>query len=160
MSPRRGIKRYYSDLYYHIEIDDLRPDQVYSYECLLLKKDEKTYLREDRTTLEISGYHTSVIARSDILALTTPPAPGQWHSSGRTITFAVLGDLAAKEHSKKTIRHLDRHSESVDAILFAGDLAYPSKDHDNWDKWMDMMSKRDFFSAIPTQIALGNHDLD
>eukprot|EP00985_Skeletonema_marinoi_P025371 scaffold18588_cov120-Skeletonema_marinoi.AAC.1 len=25
---------------------------------------------------------------------------------------------------------------------------------------MDMMSKRDFFSAIPTQIALGNHDLD
>jgi len=135
MSPRRGIKRYYSDLYYHIEIDDLRPDQEYSYECLLLKKDEKTYLREDRTTLEISGDHTSVIARSDISAFTTPPAPGQWHSSGRTITFAVLGDLAAKEHSKKTIRHLDRHSESVDAILFAGDLAYPSKDHDNWDKW-------------------------
>jgi len=25
---------------------------------------------------------------------------------------------------------------------------------------MDMMSERDFFSAIPTQIALGNHDLD
>ena len=83
----------------------------------------------------MSGDHTSVIARSDISAFTTPPAPGQWHSSGRTITFAVLGDLAAKEHSKKTIRHLDRHSESVDAILFAGDLAYPSKDHDNWDKW-------------------------
>mmetsp|Transcript_7984 Transcript_7984/g.16347 ORF Transcript_7984/g.16347 Transcript_7984/m.16347 type:complete len:374 (+) Transcript_7984:114-1235(+) len=163
MSPRRGIKRYYSDLYYHFEIDDLRPDKEYSYECLLFKKDDMSsqqYLREDKTTLEISGDNTSVIARSDISAFITPPAPGQWHSSGRTITFAVLGDLAAKEHSKKTIRHLDRHSESVDAILFAGDLAYPSKDHDNWDKWMDLMSKRDFFNAIPTQIALGNHDLD
>ena len=138
MSPRRGIKRYYSDLYYHFEIDDLRPDKEYSYECLLFKKDDMSsqqYLREDKTTLEISGDNTSVIARGDISTFTTPPAPGQWHSSGRTITFAVLGDLAAKEHSKKTIRHLDRHSESVDAILFAGDLAYPSKDHDNWDKW-------------------------
>ena len=25
---------------------------------------------------------------------------------------------------------------------------------------MDMMSERDFFSTLPTQVALGNHDLD
>lgn len=138
MSPRRGIKRYHSDLYYHIEINDLRPGEEYSYECLLLKKDDMSspqYLREDRTTLEINNNDSSIIARSEISSFTTPPAPGQWHSSGRAVTFAVLGDLAAKEHSKKTIRHLDRQSDSVDAILFAGDLAYPSKDHENWDKW-------------------------
>ena len=136
MSPRRSVKRYYSDLYYHIEINDLRPDREYSYECLLLKKDAvysmKYYLHEDRTTL----YHDdNVIARSGISSFTTPPAPGQWHSSGRTVKFAVMGDLAAKEHSKETIRHLDFHSESVDAILFAGDLAYPGKDHVTWDRW-------------------------
>ena len=137
MSPRRGIKRYHSDLYYHIEINSLRPGEEYSYECLLLKKDDVSspqYLREDRTTLEVD-IDESAIARSDISSFTTPPAPGQWYSSGRPITFAVLGDLAAKSHSRKTIRHLDHHSESVDAILFAGDLAYPSKDHENWDKW-------------------------
>lgn len=137
MSPRRSVKRYYSDLYYHIEIvNDLRPDREYSYECLLLKKDAvysmQYYLREDRTTL----YHDdNVIARSGISLFTTPPAPGQWHSSGRTVKFAVMGDLAAKEQSKRTIRHLDFHSESVDAILFAGDLAYPGKDQVTWDRW-------------------------
>ncbi len=137
MSPRRGIKRYHSDLYYHIEINDLRPGQEYSYECLLLKKDDTSspqYLREDRTTLEINN-DESIVARSDILSFTTPPAPGQWPSNGRAVTFAVLGDLAAKEHSKKTIRHLDWHSEGVDAILFAGDLAYPCKSHENWGVW-------------------------
>jgi hypothetical protein len=137
MSPRRSVERYYSDLYYHIEINDLRPDREYSYECLLLKKDAvysmQYYLREDRT---MTLYHDdNVIARSGISSFTTPPAPGQWHSSGRTVKFAVIGDLAAREHSRKTISHLDFHSESVDAILFAGDLAYPSKDHVNWDSW-------------------------
>ena len=139
MSPKSGVERYYSDLYYHIEINDLRPDREYSYECLLLKKDavssRQYYLREDRTTLVFNNDDDSIIARSDISSFITPPAPGQWRSSGRTVKFAVIGDLAAKEHSKVTIRHLDRHSDSVDAILFAGDLAYPSKDHVNWDKW-------------------------
>lgn len=137
MSPRKSIKRYYSDLYYHIEIDDLRPGQEYSYESLLLAKDEmmssQQYLRQDRSSQEMDD--ATVIARSDISVFTTPPAPGQWYDSGRTIKFAVLGDLAAQQHSRETIRHLDHHSESVDAILFAGDLAYPSKDHENWDKW-------------------------
>ena len=139
MSPRKGVERYYSDLYYHIEINDLRPDREYSYECLLVKKDAVSsmqyYLREDRTTLIIDNDDDNVIARSGISSFTTPPAPGQWRSSGRTVKFAVIGDLAAKEHSKKTIRHLDFHSESVDAILFAGDLAYPGKDHVTWDRW-------------------------
>ena len=136
MSPRKGVKRYYSDLYYHVEIEDLRPGQEYSYECLLLTKDDMSsqqYLRQDKSSQEMD--HASVMARSDILTFTTPPAPGQWYASGRAIKFAVLGDLAAREHSRKTIRHLDHQSKSANAILFAGDLAYPSKDHENWDKW-------------------------
>ena len=104
-----------------------------------------------------------IIARSDISIFNTPPAPGQWYSGGgrrNTVKFAVIGDLAAKQSSKETILHLDRHSQSVDAVRFAGDLAYPNKNHELWDKWMDFMSQYDFFRAIPIQIALGNHDLD
>lgn len=142
MSPRRDVGRYYSDLYYHIEINNLRPDWEYSYECLLLKRDsiwssDQFYLRTNTTmTLLdiINNDDDSIIARSDVLLFTTPPAPGQWHSSGRAVKFAIIGDVAAKEHSKQTIRHLD-YSDGVDAILFAGDLAYPGKDHVNWDKW-------------------------
>ena len=145
MSPRRDAKRYYSDLYYHIEINNLRPDREYSYECLLLKRDsiwssdsDQFYLRENTTTTLldiINNDDDSILARSDVSLFTTPPAPGQWHSDGRAVKFAVIGDVAAKYHSKETIRHLDSHSDGVDAILFAGDLAYPSKDHVHWDKW-------------------------
>ena len=139
MSPRKGVKRYYSDLYYHIEIEDIRPGQEYSYECLLLKKDDEMtsqqYVRQEDKSSPHEMSDASVIARSDgISAFTTPPAPGQWYRR-RTITFVVLGDLDKKYHSRETIRHLDHHSEGVDAILFAGDLAYPSKDHENWDTW-------------------------
>ena len=150
MSPSKGVgERYYSDLYYHIEINDLRPDMEYSYECLLLKRRAKknNNVDDDR-----------IIARSDISIFNTPPAPGQWHSGGgrNAVKFAIIGDLAAKESSRETIRHLDRHSESIDAILFAGDLAYPNKNHVLWDKWMDFMCQYEFFRAIPVQIALGN----
>lgn len=144
MSPRRGVDRYYSDVYHHIEIEDLRPDIQYSYQCILLKKQDdmhtnitmtsSQYLRQkDRTTLQTID-DSNIIAQSDISSFTTPPAPGQW-PAGRSITFAVIGDLGAKSHSRQTIRHLDKHSEGFDAVLFAGDLAYPSKDHENWDKW-------------------------
>ena len=150
MSPRRGVDRYHSDVYHHIEIEDLRPDLQYSYQCLLLKKEDynihnnitkdmmmspssQLLRQKDRTTFETID-DSNVIAQSDISSFTTPPAPGQWPLGG-SITFAVIGDLGARGHSKNTIRHLDRHSEGFDAVLFAGDLAYPSKDHVNWDKW-------------------------
>ncbi len=71
-----------------------------------------------------------------------PPTPLERETylqleNGRVMILAELGDLVAKTHSRKTLRHLDNHSEGVVAILFVGDLAYPnpSKDHKNWDNW-------------------------
>jgi hypothetical protein len=37
---RSDHNHYFSDFYYHIEIDSLQPGSEYSYECLLLQKEE------------------------------------------------------------------------------------------------------------------------
>ena len=128
---RSDHNHYYSDLYYHIEIDDLQPGRKYSYQCLLLQKEEPSiqqYLRQDREVL-----NERIISRSNISTFHTPPAPGQWPQD-RSIKFAVMGDLATKPHSRETIWHLDR-DKSIDCILLAGDISYANNHHHIWDEW-------------------------
>src|SRR6056300_199420 len=96
---RSDHNHYFSDLYYHIEIDGLHPDHEYGYECLLLQKKEEAsaqqYLRQDRSSEVINNDDNDddriIISSSGISTFHTPPAPGQWPSHDRTIKFAVLG---------------------------------------------------------------------
>ena len=134
---RSDHNHYFSDLYYHIEINNLQPDREYSYECLLLKKEElsaQQYLRQDRSSEVINKDDDDerIISRSGVSTFHTPPAPGQWPSD--TIKFAVLGDLATKPHSRETVGHLD-NEQDVDCILLAGDLSYANNHHRIWDEW-------------------------
>lgn len=139
---RSDHNHYFSDLYYHIEIDGLHPDREYSYECLLLQKKEEVsmqqYLRQDRSSEVINNDDNDddhiIISSSGISTFHTPPAPGQWPSHGRTIKFAVLGDLATRETSRDTIRHLDKE-HGIDCILLPGDLSYANNHHRIWDQW-------------------------
>jgi len=139
---RSDHNHYFSDLYYHIEIDGLHPDREYSYECLLLKKEEvsaQQYLRQDRSSEVINNDDNDddhiIISSSGISTFHTPPAPGQWPSHDRTIKFAVLGDLATRETSRETIRHLDDEHGGIDCILLPGDLSYANNHHRIWDQW-------------------------
>ncbi len=155
---RSDHNHYFSDLYYHIEIDGLQPDREYSYECLLLQKKEEAsaqqYLRQDRSSEVINNDDNDdhiIISSSGISTFHTPPAPGQWPCGGgggisgggggsggpshdRTIKFAVLGDLATRETSRETIRHLD-DEQGIDCILLPGDLSYANNHHRIWDQW-------------------------
>jgi hypothetical protein len=141
---RSDHNHYFSDLYYHIEIDGLRPDREYSYECLLLlqKKEEvsaaQQYLRQDRSSEVINNDDNDdhiIISSSGISIFHTPPAPGQWPSHDHTtIKFAILGDLATRETSRETIRHLD-DEHGIDCILLPGDLSYANNHHRIWDQW-------------------------
>ena len=129
---RSDQNHYFSDLYYHIEIDSLQPESEYSYECLLLLKKEEPssqqYLRQDREVI-----NERIISRSGASTFLTPPAPGQWPLD-RTIKFAVMGDLATKSHSRETIEHLD-HEKGINCILLAGDISYANNHHRIWDEW-------------------------
>ena len=135
---------------------------------------------------DIISHHDStyaIISQSTYSNFLTPPAPGKWYSPplDKTIKFAIMGDLGVRPHTRETIKNLDQshcgnndinaplsdgqnfhchHSQGVDAILLAGDLAYTNNNHAVWDDWFDMMSEHDFFRTIPMHIALGNHDLD
>lgn len=209
--------RYFSDVYYHIEMNDLLPGTRYQYNCLLLQTDtlpsSSLSQQQQQQQQRIRGGQAIEWTNPTILSqattwtnddnnddnndyystFLTPPSPGHWYPPPleRTIKFAVLGDLAVRPHSRETVKNLqlgsllntpyhgvvdDEHSSSnnedellqfhkhhtkgIDCILLAGDLAYADGDHTVWDDWLDMMSQQSFFASLPTQVALGNHDLD
>jgi len=152
---------YFSDVYYHIEVDNLKPGIRYYYKCMLI-------------------HHSNhqIITQSEQSTFLTPPSPGDWYPPplDKTIKFAVLGDLGVRPHSKETIKSIEQshcdsnvnddqafhchHSQGIDALILAGDLSYANNNHAVWDDWFDMFAEHSFFSSIPMQIALGNHDLD
>ncbi|KAL3816550.1 hypothetical protein ACHAXA_011849 [Cyclostephanos tholiformis] len=178
---KNGETRYFSDVYYHIELNDLKPGTRYQYQCLLIRGDHLSGLNLRRG--QSSQYDTNyqIVSQGNRSTFLTPPIPGEWYSPplDRSIKFAVLGDLAVRPHSRETVKNLELsslntdegkdslelefhkdHSKGIDCVLLAGDLAYADGDHTVWDDWLDMMSDHSFFRTIPTQVALGNHDLD
>ena len=184
---KRGITGetlYYSDDYYHIDVNGLEHGTRYYYECLLVRTSPlpRQSIRAGAGLSQTDDQRNNylIISRSEQSTFLTPPSPGQWYPPplDRTIKFAVLGDLANRPHSRETVASLEQsqienaspltteqrfhrhHSQGIDCILFAGDLSYANGDHSLWDDWMDMMSENSFFRKIPIQIALGNHDVD
>ena len=177
---KHGETHYYSDVIYHIELNGLKPGTRYHYRCLLLEHDVDDEHDNDN--------NHGILSQSEDWTFLTPPAPGHWYPPplDRSVKFAVLGDLAARPHSRETVKNLEEvsltgdvvgtaessssssleqafhseHNKGIDCILLAGDISYADGDHSIWDDWMDMMSEHAFFKSIPVQVALGNHDLD
>ena len=179
---KTGMSTYHSDYYFHAELSGLRPSTKVFYRCVLVvPEDERaanatqaSYLRpsEPLSTLQLESQIKAKSARQFFLS---PPSAGQWYDPplDRSIRFAVIGDLATRPHSRKTISHFDQdrkevnsrgrhrhYGRGIDLLLLAGDLSYANGDHVLWDDWFDMMSEFSFFREIPTSIALGNHDCD
>ena len=196
---KNGETYYTSDVYYHIEVRDLKPATRYYYECMLLIHQD--FVPQGHNEREgVKENNDGIISTSEQSTFMTPPPPGEWYATplDKTIKFAVIGDLGLFPHSRETIKSLEQshcnnndktesssplqefvidseatqfwteeqkkfhchHSQGVDVILLAGDIAYAANNHAVWDDWFDMMSDHSFFRSIPMQIALGNHDLD
>ena len=179
---KTGLSTYHSDLYFHAELSGLRPSTKVFYRCVLVVLGDEpaadvthaSYLRasEPLSTLQ---FESQIKAKSERYFFLSPPSVGQWYDPplDRSIRFAVIGDLATRPHSRKTISHFDQdrretnsrgryrhYGRGVDLLLLAGDLSYANGDQVIWDDWFDMMSEFSFFREIPTSIALGNHDCD
>jgi hypothetical protein len=120
-------RRYFSDVYYHIEMNDLLPGTRYQYNCLLLQTDTlppSSLQAEHRSGSSIEWTNPTILTQATTTTTTqtnddngdkdyystflTPPSPGHWYPPPleRTIKFAVLGDLAVRPHSRETVRNL------------------------------------------------------
>jgi hypothetical protein len=117
--------RYFSDVYYHIEMNDLLPGTRYQYNCLLLRADtlpSKTLQAQHIRGQAIEWTNPTILTQATTTqtnddnddnndyysTFLTPPLPGHWYPPPleRTIKFAVLGDLAVRPHSRETVRNL------------------------------------------------------
>lgn len=78
-----------------------------------------------------------------------------------TLKFAYIGDIGQFDHTQENIKHLVNHQGShLNAIILAGDIAYPTYDNRRWDTFFDFLD--DFFivDEVPLQVVAGNHDID
>ena len=135
-----GEVRYFSDVYYHIEMNDLLPGTRYQYNCLLLQTDTlpPSYLSQQHSGVgqAIEWTNPKILSQATTTTTTTqmnddndndsnyystfltPPSPGHWYPPPleRTIKFAVLGDLAVRPHSRETVRNLQLNAPHHDVV--------------------------------------------
>lgn len=90
-----------------------------------------------------------------IRSFSTMAAPGHGHPK-----LAIIGDIGQFPHSEETLDHLRKHHANIDAIILAGDLAYPDLDHHRWDTFMDFFDDYPLIERVPMHITPGNHDID
>lgn len=92
----------------------------------------------------------------------TAPAsatPGD-ESTVQPVSFAVMGDLGQFAHSAETLSRMIRSRHEIDALILAGDLAYPRLDHMQWDTFLDFLDDYPIADHKPMAIVPGNHDID
>jgi len=88
-----------------------------------------------------------------------PTTPGD-DSTVAAVSFAIVGDLGQYKHSEQTMSSLIRSRHDIDAIILAGDIAYPRMDHRQWDTFFDLLDDYPIAEYVPMQIVPGNHDID
>jgi len=91
---------------------------------------------------------------SKIRSFSTMARPGHGYPK-----LAVIGDIGQFPHSEETLEHLRLNHNGVDAILLAGDIAYPELDSRRWDTFMDFLDDYPLVENIPMHITPGNHDI-
>jgi predicted phosphodiesterase len=72
----------------------------------------------------------------------------------------MVSDLGQTMEATRTMKYLQANKEDIDAIILAGDLAYPNARPDRWDMWFDLLDRFSVFHEVSLQIATGNHDVD
>jgi hypothetical protein len=92
---------------------------------------------------------------------TAPPLKKDYHQNEDDdepmVRFGIVGDLGQFTHSQETLDHMFHNSDSMDAVLLVGDIAYTNHDHRRWDTFFDFLDDYPIFHSTPLQIATGNH---
>jgi hypothetical protein len=118
---------YTSPVLHSVELLDLRPASRYSYR---VKGDSRTF------------------------GFTTPPKRG-----APSIRFGVTADLGQTLNSTATVDGLlgAVRNQSIDAILFGGDLSYADGEHRRWDAFARLYEP--LWSSVPVAHTGGNHEV-
>lgn len=176
---------YWSPYYHHVIVKDLKPSTTYYYQPIVQASPaafETAYgnymTKEQRQALEDRA--SSLLDRSDgknwqrKLIRWGPydgsdrecPSPNKIRSfstapsASYQASFAIMGDLGQFPHSEQTMSRLLRSKNELDAAVLAGDVAYTSTDHREWDTFFDFLDDYMAFETIPLQLCPGNHDID
>ena len=103
-----NYKLYTSGMIHHVQINNLKPDTLYFYQC------------GDFSTEDLSG----------TLTFKTLPKVGEQ----RPISFGVVGDLGTTNDSYSTLKHMI-NNKNLQMILHAGDLSYADCKQEIWDQY-------------------------
>ena len=148
---------YWSEYQHHIEIQNLEPDTVYYYKCLVLdhrihemmerieeegrekdvedededeQKEEERLRRtrkRKRRILMRSNTNRVLVDNSTTFSFRTAPESA---SMAKT-KVAILGDLGLFDHTKTTLGVLASRTsiDDIDSIVMVGDLSYANGQH-------------------------------
>lgn len=100
------------------------------------------------------GSHLECPSPDKIRTFTTAP------NHDGPVSIAVFGDIGQFTHSEETMSSLLRSQHNIDALILAGDVAYPRIDHRQWDTFMDFLDDYVIASHKPIMMVPGNHDID
>ena len=173
-------KSYHSPYYHHVLVDRLRPDTKYFYSIVIAQDEQQLRGKVDKSIpmfVEEEEEQREEEEKDDERRLAPPPYDPQHHGtcpdpnrvrSFRTappvgpdpnVKFVIVGDIGQFDHSIATMEHLRTHKKGVEAMMLAGDLAYPEFDERRWDTFFDFMDDYSYIDEIPMQITSGNHDV-
>jgi len=164
---------YWSEYYHHVVIDNLSPNTLYYYQCIVIDKSTMNSLNVNHTNgpFKIKPLNQSLATNVDMKEIVrkasvkdstsfhsfkTGPKP---HSSAHT-KVGIIADIGVFQHSKETLFQMSTEVNSLDAIFILGDIAYANSDHRIWDDWFTMMDDFLFLRNKPIYIVAGNHDAE
>lgn len=176
-------KHYHSPYYHHVLVENLEPNTMYFYKCLIqqdepslrgeankqspqnIQFEEEDEQREEEENEDKSRRLTplpydpakngSCPDPNRVRSFRTAPPVGP----DSLVKFAIVGDIGQFDHSMETMQHLRTHKKGVEAMMLTGDLAYPEFDERRWDTFMDFMDDYSYIDEIPMHITAGNHDV-
>ncbi len=146
---------YWSEYQHHVVVTGLEPNTKYYYKCVVaagtLTSDDhgndnddddyyndgenhesayEDYYRTRKTQTENNNNHTHKSTNDSgnkIFSFQTSPSKS--NESGRTTKFAVIGDLGVFDHTRESLQSMKKHSDAIDFVILAGDIAYGNGDY-------------------------------
>jgi predicted phosphodiesterase len=163
---------YWSEYYHHVVVDNLLPNTIYYYQCILIDQSTNSFAKNrtnglvkmnplnhsltDKPNLEETVRKRHLKDSNNIHSFRTAPKPG----TGARTKVAIIADVGVFQHSKDTLSYMGKEMDSLNAIFLLGDISYANSDHRIWDDWFTMMDGQSFLRSKPIYIVAGNHDTE
>lgn len=132
---------YWSEYQYHTKIDNLEPNTVYYYRCVvMLEKDQiegdddyaqspkdqyRSLQLQDQRKLRANNTFESHDAMNELFWFKTGPVPGR----DEIARMAIIGDLGVFDHTRESLDMMSNDINDIDFIALVGDISYANGNH-------------------------------